>query len=258
MRRIIPRFRAQRYLPAGVELPVRGRPIALADLATHTAGLPRLPHGFVLRSVRHRCDAYAWLTVEDLYAGLPSTPLRREPGGRPRYSTSATACSRLRLRMLSRVRARPGLLWADLVGGGPRQVAVSSETASARRSTACSRAGSGRLAYPASTPDAPPVVWRCHERASRPTPRLAAASIRARLVDAVRQPDDVVEAGRVVADAGGGEVLAQGGKQVPLSGGVARTHAAQVAVEFSERQLLGDLRAAVLDRLVGHRWPCEP
>jgi hypothetical protein len=33
-----------------------------------------------------RCDAYAWLTVEDLYAGLPSTPLRREPGGRPRYS----------------------------------------------------------------------------------------------------------------------------------------------------------------------------
>jgi len=38
----------QRYLPAGVELPVRGRPITLADLATHTAGLPRLPRGFVL------------------------------------------------------------------------------------------------------------------------------------------------------------------------------------------------------------------
>jgi D-alanyl-D-alanine-carboxypeptidase/D-alanyl-D-alanine-endopeptidase len=76
----------QRYLPAGVELPVRGRPITLADLAKHTAGLPRLPHGFVLRSVRHRRNPYAWLTVDDLYAGLPSTRLRREPGGRPRYS----------------------------------------------------------------------------------------------------------------------------------------------------------------------------
>jgi serine-type D-Ala-D-Ala carboxypeptidase/endopeptidase len=76
----------QEYLPAGVELPVRGRPITLADLATHTAGLPRLPHGFVLRSLRHRRNPYAWFTVDDLYAGLPSTRLRREPGGRPRYS----------------------------------------------------------------------------------------------------------------------------------------------------------------------------
>jgi D-alanyl-D-alanine-carboxypeptidase/D-alanyl-D-alanine-endopeptidase len=76
----------QRYLPPGVELPVRGRPITLGDLATHTAGLPRLPHGFLLRSVRHRRNPYAWLTVDDLYAGLPSTRLRREPGGRPRYS----------------------------------------------------------------------------------------------------------------------------------------------------------------------------
>jgi serine-type D-Ala-D-Ala carboxypeptidase/endopeptidase len=76
----------QEYLPTGVELPVRGRPITLADLATHTAGLPRLPHGFVLRSVRHRRNPYAWLSVDDLYAGLPSTRLRRQPGGRPRYS----------------------------------------------------------------------------------------------------------------------------------------------------------------------------
>ena len=76
----------QRYLPAGVELPVRGRPITLGDLATHTAGLPRLPHAFFLRSVRHRRNPYAWFTVDDLYAGLPATRLRREPGGRPRYS----------------------------------------------------------------------------------------------------------------------------------------------------------------------------
>jgi CubicO group peptidase (beta-lactamase class C family) len=76
----------QRYLPAGVELPVRGRPITLADLATHTAGLPRLPHGFFVRSVRHRRNPYAWFTADDLYGGLPATRLRREPGGRPRYS----------------------------------------------------------------------------------------------------------------------------------------------------------------------------
>jgi serine-type D-Ala-D-Ala carboxypeptidase/endopeptidase len=76
----------QRYLPPGVELPVRGRPITLADLATHTAGLPRLPHGFFLRSVRYRRNPYAWFTVDDLYAGLPATRLRPAPTGRPRYS----------------------------------------------------------------------------------------------------------------------------------------------------------------------------
>jgi D-alanyl-D-alanine-carboxypeptidase/D-alanyl-D-alanine-endopeptidase len=76
----------QRCLPPGVELPVRGRPITLADLATHTAGLPRLPHGFLLPSLRHRHNPYAWFTVEDLYTGLPATRLRRGPGGRPRYS----------------------------------------------------------------------------------------------------------------------------------------------------------------------------
>jgi serine-type D-Ala-D-Ala carboxypeptidase/endopeptidase len=76
----------QEYLPAHVKLPVRGRPITLADLATHTAGLPRLPHRFILRSLRHRRNPYAWFTVDDLYAGLTDTRLRRAPGGAPRYS----------------------------------------------------------------------------------------------------------------------------------------------------------------------------
>jgi serine-type D-Ala-D-Ala carboxypeptidase/endopeptidase len=76
----------QNYLPTGVELPVWGRPITVADLATHTAGLPRLPHGFLLPSVRHRRNPYAWFTVDDLYAGLPGTRLRRAPGDRLRYS----------------------------------------------------------------------------------------------------------------------------------------------------------------------------
>lgn len=76
----------QGYLPSGVELPTRGRRITLADLATHTAGLPRLPRGFFVRSLQHRRNPYAWLTVDDLYAGLPDTRVRRGPGGRPRYS----------------------------------------------------------------------------------------------------------------------------------------------------------------------------
>jgi D-alanyl-D-alanine-carboxypeptidase/D-alanyl-D-alanine-endopeptidase len=76
----------QEYLPSGVELPTRGPRITLADLATHTAGLPRLPRGFFVRSLQYRRNPYAWLTVDDLYAGLPETRLRREPGGRPRYS----------------------------------------------------------------------------------------------------------------------------------------------------------------------------
>jgi CubicO group peptidase (beta-lactamase class C family) len=73
----------QEYLPTDVTLPVR--PITPADLATHTAGLPRLPHGFFLRSLRHRRNPYAWLTIDDLYAGLADTRLRGEPGGAPRY-----------------------------------------------------------------------------------------------------------------------------------------------------------------------------
>ena len=76
----------QRFLPPGVELPVRERPITLADLAAHTAGLPRLPHGFLLRSLGHRRNPYAWFTIEDLYGGLRATRLRRAPGARPRYS----------------------------------------------------------------------------------------------------------------------------------------------------------------------------
>jgi CubicO group peptidase (beta-lactamase class C family) len=76
----------QEYLPAGVKLPERGRPITLGDLATHTGGLPRLPHGFLVHSVRQRRNPYAWFTVDDLYAGLPSMRLRHAPGGRPRYS----------------------------------------------------------------------------------------------------------------------------------------------------------------------------
>jgi serine-type D-Ala-D-Ala carboxypeptidase/endopeptidase len=76
----------QRYLPSDVVLQVRKRPVTLADLATHTSGLPRLPRGLLLRSLAHPRNPYASFTVDELYAGLPRTRLRREPGKRPRYS----------------------------------------------------------------------------------------------------------------------------------------------------------------------------
>ena len=38
---------------------MRQRPITLVDLAAHTAGLPRRPHGFLLRSLGHRRNPYS-------------------------------------------------------------------------------------------------------------------------------------------------------------------------------------------------------
>ena len=76
----------QRYLPAGLVIPVRGRPITLADLASHTSGLPRLPKGLFRRALREGANPYASFTVDDLHAAIPVTKPRREPGRRVRYS----------------------------------------------------------------------------------------------------------------------------------------------------------------------------
>lgn len=74
-------------LPAGWHVPVRGRPITLLDLATHTSGLPRLPPGLLRRSLlRSRDDPYAWLDDAELARSLRRVRLRAEPGRRPRYS----------------------------------------------------------------------------------------------------------------------------------------------------------------------------
>ena len=118
----------QEYLPAHVKLPVRGRPITLADRrATHTAGLPRLPHGFILRSLRLTGAiprAATWFTVEDLYAGLPDTRLRRAPRGAPRYSNLgygllghvlAVRVGRSYEELIAERICRPGLELADTV-----------------------------------------------------------------------------------------------------------------------------------------------
>jgi serine-type D-Ala-D-Ala carboxypeptidase/endopeptidase len=104
----------QQCLPAGVVLPVRQRPITLADVAAHTSELPRLPHGFPMRSLAHRRNPYAWFMVDELHAGLPATRLRREPGTRPRYSNLGVRAARTSTRTprrheLRRTRARPDL-----------------------------------------------------------------------------------------------------------------------------------------------------
>lgn len=76
----------QRYLPEGVELPVRGRPITLLDLATQTSGLSRLPKGLIRLSLRQRANPYAAFTTARLEQAVGQARLLRAPGERIRYS----------------------------------------------------------------------------------------------------------------------------------------------------------------------------
>jgi D-alanyl-D-alanine-carboxypeptidase/D-alanyl-D-alanine-endopeptidase len=76
----------QLHLPRAVELPVRGRPMTLADLATQTSGLPRLPPGFVRRSLAHRDDPYAGFNEIDLERAIAHVELKGSPGEKLRYS----------------------------------------------------------------------------------------------------------------------------------------------------------------------------
>lgn len=74
------------YLPdeAAARLPGPERQPTLADLATHTSGLPRLPWALI-RSVRRSPDPYSHLTEEQILACLgPRTRRPRRP--RFRYS----------------------------------------------------------------------------------------------------------------------------------------------------------------------------
>jgi serine-type D-Ala-D-Ala carboxypeptidase/endopeptidase len=76
------------YLPAGVRVPtVGGRQLTLGDLASHAGGLPRNPRGTLRRWLGDRHNPNAGLSVEELYAGLARTRLRRRPGDRVRYSS---------------------------------------------------------------------------------------------------------------------------------------------------------------------------
>ncbi|MEO8115335.1 MAG: serine hydrolase, partial [Phenylobacterium sp.] len=72
------------YLPAGGRMPeLGGKAITLADLATHTSGLPRLPTNF---SPKDPTNPYADYTVDDLHRFLASYPLPRDPGATWEYS----------------------------------------------------------------------------------------------------------------------------------------------------------------------------
>lgn len=70
----------------GLTVPVRGRPIALADLAGHAAGLPRLPPGLLRQGLRQRDNPYASFSDRDVARALESVRLRSDPGTRVRYS----------------------------------------------------------------------------------------------------------------------------------------------------------------------------
>ena len=74
---------AQKYLPAGVTMPERGRAITLADLATHTSGLPRLPTNLQPANMD---NPYADYTVERLYEFLSGYRLPRDVGASYEYS----------------------------------------------------------------------------------------------------------------------------------------------------------------------------
>jgi D-alanyl-D-alanine-carboxypeptidase/D-alanyl-D-alanine-endopeptidase len=79
--------RVSLHLPPGVEMPLRGREITLADLSSHRSGLPALPKGLLLAALTtRRSDPYADWDAGRLEAAIPRTRPRREPEQRFGYS----------------------------------------------------------------------------------------------------------------------------------------------------------------------------
>lgn len=73
-----------RYLPNGVVSPQKnGREITLTELATHTAGLPRLPGNLDLNN---ETNPYASYHAAELYQSLAQVTLKSTPGARSTYS----------------------------------------------------------------------------------------------------------------------------------------------------------------------------
>jgi serine-type D-Ala-D-Ala carboxypeptidase/endopeptidase len=96
---------ASKYLPPGVRMPERGRPITLIDLSKHWSGLPSMPANFALEAEPNPYEAY---TEEELYRFLSSYQLTREPGTQV-YSNLGVA---LLGRLLAR---RAGVEYAELL-----------------------------------------------------------------------------------------------------------------------------------------------
>jgi CubicO group peptidase (beta-lactamase class C family) len=95
----------EKYLPSNVTVPqYNGHKITIEDLATHTSGLPEFPDNYcpsfdpaktaaVQDSVQYRknlMNCAKNYTFDQLYQGLSSTTLSREPGSKVEYSTFGT------------------------------------------------------------------------------------------------------------------------------------------------------------------------
>lgn len=78
------------YAPPGLTVPqFEGRPITLADLATHTSGLPLRPGN--IQGAPDAANKYAGYSLEQLYADLPNHTLTAAPGTTFRYSNLGVA-----------------------------------------------------------------------------------------------------------------------------------------------------------------------
>jgi CubicO group peptidase (beta-lactamase class C family) len=74
----------QKYLPASVKAPeFNGQKITLADLATHTSGLPEFPANFL----NNQGQINPNYNVTQLYQALSDTKLTRAPGSKFQYSS---------------------------------------------------------------------------------------------------------------------------------------------------------------------------
>jgi CubicO group peptidase (beta-lactamase class C family) len=73
-----------KYLPPGVIAPQKdGRAITLADLATHTSGLPRMPTNFAPKDPD---NPFADYSMDQLWSFLAGYQLTRDPGAQWEYS----------------------------------------------------------------------------------------------------------------------------------------------------------------------------
>ena len=75
----------ERSLPPGGELPLALRPVTLVQLATHTAGLPRLPENLHLSDARAD-NPYIRYGSKELYEYLRTAKLSHAPGRKSDYS----------------------------------------------------------------------------------------------------------------------------------------------------------------------------
>lgn len=74
-----------KYLPKNLPLAPKLQAVTLAHLATHTAGMPRLPHNFRI-TFENAKDPYCNYTTTNLYEELATIDLDGVPGARSRYS----------------------------------------------------------------------------------------------------------------------------------------------------------------------------